>query len=471
MNHHRRYAAIVEPIGACLVGGGAFGQSFLAQARFIRRLSARIAVDLTAEAAGAALAAAGFAKDDIRLCTTPQEAKAAFDAGHAVAAGSLDSVIGLPFHILVEATGHPEAATVHALKAIEAKRHVLLVTKETDSVAGPMLARLAREAGVGVTPVDGDQPALLIDLVTWAETLGFDILCAGKSSEYDFVFDAASGLVSSNGREAHLPDLLEWWSPGGRALRDVSAGRAGVLSQAYPLKAVPDLCEMTLVANACGLGPDAPPFHAPVARVPEAAALLSPDPTHGVLSGRRRLDVFHHLRAPDEASFAGGVFVTIACQDSASWRVLAEKGHAVSADGASAMICLPRHLLGVEAATSVLDLAGLGHSTYPDDYAPRLDLVAVATRDLPAGARLDAVGHHHTIDGVTAEMRPMSPLAEDRTTPYYLVANRLLARPVGKGAAIRLSDLEIATDSPLLTLRRRQDAAFAVGGRHLEEHP
>lgn len=462
MNHHRRYRSISEPIGVCIVGGGAFGQSFLAQARFIRRIVARIAVDLTAEAAGEALASAGFARSDIRLCATPQEAKAAFGAGLAVAAGNLDDVIGLPFHILVEATGHPEAAAVHALKSIEAKRHVLLVTKETDSVAGPMLARLARESGVGVTPVDGDQPALLIDLVTWAETLGFNILCAGKSSEYDFVFDAASGAVSSNGREAQLPELGSWWTPGNRSLREVSAGRADVLSRRYPLRAVPDLCEMTLVANACGLGPDTPPFHAPVARVPELAALLSEDKRHGVLSGRRRLDVFHHLRAPDEASFAGGVFVTLACQDSASWKVLAEKGHVVSEDGATAMIYLPRHLLGVEAATSVLDLAGLGQSAYPDDYTPRMDLIAVATRDIPAGTRLDAVGHHHTIDGVTAEMRPMAPLAADLTTPYYLVANRVLARPVGKDSPIRLSDLAIATDSPLLTLRRRQDAAFAT---------
>lgn len=462
MNYHRRYMGLSEPVGACLVGGGAFGQSFLAQARFIRRLSARIAVDLTAEAAGEALAAAGFNRLDIRLCATSQEARVAFDAGHAVAAGSLDIVIGLPFQILVEATGHPEAAAVHALKAIDAKRHVLLVTKETDSVAGPMLARLARQAGVGVTPVDGDQPALLIDLVTWAETLGFDILCAGKSSEYDFVFDALTGSVTSNGHHALLPDIARWWSPAGRALREVSKGRASVLGSAFPLKAVPDLCEMTLVANACRLGPDVPPFHAPVARVPEVAALLSMGSHDGLLSGRRRLDVFHHLRAPDEASFAGGVFVTVACQDQASWKVLAEKGHVVSGDGAQAMIYLPRHLLGLEAATSVLDLAGLGQSAYPDDYAPRMDLVAVATRDLAAGARLDALGHHHTIEGVTAEMRPMTPLANDQTTPYYLVANRVLARPVASGNAIRLSDLEIAQDSALLTLRRRQDAAFGI---------
>jgi predicted homoserine dehydrogenase-like protein len=352
---------------------------------------------------------------------------------------------------------------VHALAAIDAKRHVLLVTKETDSVAGPMLAKLARTAGVGVTPVDGDQPSLLIDLVTWGQTLGFDILCAGKSSEYDFVFDRATGEVTSNGKRAPLADLEQHWHPGTRSLRDVSAARAEILHSAYPLKAVPDLCEMTLVANATGLGPDTPPFHAPVARIPEVAALLSMSREHGVLGGKQRLDVFHHLRAPDEASFAGGVFIVVECQDRASWQVLAEKGHAVSADGTTAMIYLPRHLLGLEAATSVLDMAGLGMSGYGDDYRPRMDLVAVATRDLAAGTKLDATGHHHTIDGVTAEMRPMSPLAADNTTPYYLVANRCLDRSIRAGDPIRMSDLRIEDKSTLRKLRIRQDETFATG--------
>jgi predicted homoserine dehydrogenase-like protein len=171
--------------------------------------------------------------------------------------------------------------------------------------------------------------------------------------------------------------------------------------------------------------------------------------------------VFHHLRAPDEASFAGGVFVTVACQDRTSWQLLAEKGHVVSADGATAMIYLPRHLLGLEAATSILDLVGLGLSGYGDDYAPRVDLVAVATQDLAEGAVLTAKGHHHTIQGVAAEMRPMRPLSADETTPYYLVANRTLAHAVRKGEAIRLSDLAIAPGAALLELRLRQDAAFA----------
>lgn len=461
MNYHTLYASITSPVSACLVGGGAFGQSFLAQARHIKKLSARIAVDLDLETAGKAFAAAGLSPADIRLCAKATEAKAAFDAGKLVAADRFETVIGLPFDILVEATGHPEAAAVHAARAIEEKRHVLLVTKETDSVAGPILARMARANGVDMTAVDGDQPSLLIGLVTWAETLGFEILCAGKSSEYDFIYDRGTGKVVSNGISADMPDLAAWWAPGARSIRDVAAGRAGVLGRRYPLKTVPDLCEMSLVANATGLGADVPPFHAPVARVPEVAALLSGNRTHGLLSGGRRLDVFHHLRAPDEASFAGGVFVVVRCQDATSWKVLEEKGHVVSADGSTAMLYLPRHLLGVEAATSIIELVGLKLSSYGADYRPRVDLAAVATRDLAAGTHLKAEGHHHTIAGVAGEMHPASPISADRITPYYLVANRKLARPVKAGAPIRLSDLEIEADSTLLTLRRRQDESFA----------
>lgn len=462
MNYHSRYRGLQRPIETCLVGSGAFGCSYLSQARHIPRLKARIAVDLTAESAAKALLAAGFDATDIRLCVSAVEAKSAFAAGHAVAASCLETVLDLPFDLLVEATGHPEAGARHALMAIETKRHVLLVTKETDSVAGPFLARLARENGVGITPVDGDQPSLLIDLVTWAETLGFDILAAGKSSEYDFIFDQSSGRVLSNGQAAQIPELVAHWAPAGRTLRALAAARAEVLGAHFPLHAVPDLCEMTLVANATGFGPDHPAFHAPVARVPEVAALLSDQPQNGLLHGKRRLDVFHHLRASDEASFAGGVFVTVRCHDQTSWQVLAEKGHAVSEDGYSAMIYLPRHLLGLEAATSILDLAGLGESAYGEDFAPRVDLAAIATRDLAAGEWLEARGHHHTIDGVTAHMLPASPLADDRITPYYLVANHRLARAVAQGAPIRLSDLEIEPDSTLLALRKRQDAAFAI---------
>ena len=61
MNFHDHYAGIRQPIETCLVGSGGFGRSYLAQARKIPLVNARIAVDVTAEAAGRAFAAAGGA--------------------------------------------------------------------------------------------------------------------------------------------------------------------------------------------------------------------------------------------------------------------------------------------------------------------------------------------------------------------------------------------------------------------------
>jgi predicted homoserine dehydrogenase-like protein len=128
MNFHAHYAGITEPVETCLVGSGSFGRSYLAQSRRTRLVSARIAVDMTADAAGRAFAAAGFAPSEIALCETTAEARAAWDSGRCVAAASLGIVLGLPFQLLVEATGSPEGATRHSLAAIDAGRHVALVS-------------------------------------------------------------------------------------------------------------------------------------------------------------------------------------------------------------------------------------------------------------------------------------------------------------------------------------------------------
>ena len=69
--------------------------------------------------------------------------------------------------------------------------HLAMINKEADIVIGPYLHQKAKVAGVHVTPAHGDQPSLLIALISWVETLCMKVIAAGKSSEYDFVFDPA----------------------------------------------------------------------------------------------------------------------------------------------------------------------------------------------------------------------------------------------------------------------------------------
>jgi len=124
------------------------------------------------------------------------------------------------------------------------------------------------------------------------------------------------------------------------------------------------------------------------------------------------------------------------------------------------MLSIPRHLLGLEAATSVLDAVVHGRSSGAQQPKPVLDLVARAAQPLKAGTRLEMGGHHHTIAGTVAELIPAAPLGDEAAVPFYLAANRLLARDVAAGEPIRLADIAIDAGSELLALRRIQDAHF-----------
>jgi predicted homoserine dehydrogenase-like protein len=464
MNHHTYFAAPagVAPVECCIVGTGGFGRSFLAQTKRVKRISTRIAVDLDAETAAKALRSVGIAAGEIAVCVTADEALAAWNAGKFVAASDIAVVLGLPCDVVIEATGHPEAGARHARLAIDAGKHVALVSKEVDSVIGPGLAYRAARHGRVVTPVDGDQPSLLIGLITWAEVLGLEIIAAGKSSEYDFVFDPDRGTLTSNGVTVSALDFGHWLDLGDLSCAEVAVGRAQAAA-ALPQRAVPDLCEMTVVANATGYDPDRPDLHAPIARIGEVADFFALREDGGLLKRAGSLDVFHCLRLPGEVSFAGGVFVVVRCTDVETWKMLEGKGHVVSRTGRTAMLYLPRHLLGLEAATSVLEAGLKGISSGAAEPRPLIDLVAHADADLPAGTVLTASGHHHSIAHVSGRMVPASPIGPETSVPFYLAANRKLTRAVRRGNLITCGDVEFDEGSELLALRREQDAVFLGG--------
>ncbi len=459
MNYHSYFGKDAKPVECCIVGTGGFGHSFIAQSLRTPLVSTRIAVDLSADTAATVMRSLDIDPQKIAICKTPAEAKTAWNNGLFIAADDIATVLDLPFSVVVEATGHPEAGARHSRLAIDAGKHVALVSKEVDSVIGPGLALRARANNVIVTPVDGDQPSLLMTLITWAEVLGLEIIAAGKASEYDFIFDPATSTLSSNGKHVSLPAFADWLDASNHDLQTIAKQRSQIAC-AFAQRAVPDLCEMTLVANATGFDVDRADLHAPIARITEVADFFSLQANAGLLSRPKVLDVFHCLRLPGEVSFAGGVFVIVRCDGKKTWDMLAEKGHVVSRNGDVAMIYNPRHLLGVEAATSILEVGLRGVSSGAVEPQPVIDLVAYADADIPAGTLLTASGHHHSIVDVSARMVPASALADDVPVPFYLAANRPLRNVVKAGQPILCGDVELDETSQLFTLRREQDKAF-----------
>jgi len=158
---------------------------------------------------------AGGAPGDVTICDSRLEALEALDRGQTALVPDAALIMDLPLDVVVEATGDPQVAAANATAAIDAGKHVAMVSKEADCVVGPALYEKARRAGLVHTPVDGDQPSLLVRLIAWARGLGLEVIAAGKSSEYDFVFDPAAETVTANQRTTGAAG----WRPGVRRSR------------------------------------------------------------------------------------------------------------------------------------------------------------------------------------------------------------------------------------------------------------
>ena len=446
-------------VKAVMAGAGEFGFTFVFQSLRSRNIDVPIIVNRTVSKGVDAFVNAGVRREDIVVCESPKAAGENFSRGRRVVASSIEVIKELPVDVLVEATGNPEVGAASALTALESGWHVVMVSKEVDSVVGPELTAIAREKALVYTPGDGDQPSLLIGLITWARTLGLNIVAAGKSSEYDFVYHSQEKTVSSNGITIPAEELVGAWELGDRPVQDLFEVRRRLFA-ALPQRAVPDLCEMGVVANATGMKPDHPAFHAPVARPVEVPDFICPREMGGLLKHPGTLDIVNCLRRPDEASMGGGVFVIVECQDATTWDVLAGKGHPISRNRSCAMLYHPAHLLGVETGTSVLSAAVLGQSTGSDGARPVCDLVGRAEHDLQAGMILDMGGHHHTIDGVSAELADAGPVEGANPIPFYLMANQRLRCNVAAGKLITADMVDMDTASTLYRVRRSQDRRF-----------
>ena len=237
------------------------------------------------------------------------------------------------------------------------------------------------------------------------------------------------------------------------------AARAKALA-ALPQRTVPDYCEMALVSNATGLVPDRPDFHTPLTRAIELPDLYIPKADGGLLEGEGRIDVFNCLRRPDEASFAGGVFIVVGWADARSGALFRGKGIPTTADGKYGLIYNPSHLLGVEAPISILAAARLGQSILDERYRPVVDLTARAQRDLPAGHKLEIVGTRHAVPDLEPVLTPAAAVQGDAPLPYYMAVGRTLTRPVPAGSFITADAVEAPEESVLWRLRAEQDAMF-----------
>lgn len=385
-----------------------------------------------------ALEETGFKDKKIVQCATRDELEAA-DADAIIVTQDNQLLLESNITALVECTGSTEISADLASKALKNSINVYMVSKETDSVCGTYLAQLAEEHQVVYTLVNGDQPRNLIDLFSAGKLLGLDIIAIGKSSEYDFVWNYENyDLTYTDGsnRVITLEEMKNAWRFQGRETLDA---RRELLSDWLSVISA-DLCEMNLVSNITGYKPANRFLNYPIVKTSELANVFIPWEDGGILKETGVIDVFFQLREYDEASFAGGEFIIIRCDNKQDWETLAGKGHVVSKNKDYACIYLPYHFMGLETPITILlgDVKGIGN--HPETRQVSV-MGGVAKSDLPAGTRFEVTGHHHHIDGLT----PQLLLVEDNQNiaPFYLLNNAVLLKDVKAGESITLDYVDL----------------------------
>jgi predicted homoserine dehydrogenase-like protein len=458
-----------DQVSAAVIGAGHYGTAIVTQQNYVNRLRVPIVADANPETAKTAFLKADIPAENIAYAADTAEARKLIAGGKYVYTDNAMLIMDIPeIDVLVEATGVPEAGARYSLAAIEKGKHVAAVSKEMDSCVGPVLRRIAIEKGVVYSPVDGDQPALLMQLAEWARMIGLTIISAGKARDAEFVLDEKKRSVSveADGITVHedvtvsIPEsylkYFEMIPNAGDAAREYIARRLEVLKD-MPLVGDFDLCELTMIANAVGLHPDVPETSRAPLRITELPIAYCSAKNGGVYKDEGVADIVTNLRRPDEGGMGGGVYMIVRCDNAYSNYILTTKGQIPNYDKSAVVIYRPYHLCGVETSSTLLCQGLLNIDTGARDYLPSFDFVKAAARDIKKGEKL---GNDHDTR-MKAFMVPSTKKAAGSAVPAHLITGNAAKVDIRKGETITYSMIEEPAASVLWDLRAKQEKMFA----------
>ena len=431
-------AAAGRPITVGVIGAGKFGAMFLAMA--VRRPGVHVAAiaDLSPERARANLERIGWEKER----AAARSLDAALASGGTFVTEDAALVNDPRIEVVVESTGNPAAGIRHALAAIAARQHVVMVNVEADVLAGPALAARAAKAGVVVSMAYGDQPALVCELVDTIRAMGLPVVAAGKGTKYLPRFHDST------------PETV--WGFYGLSAEDAAKG--GMNPQMFNsfLDGTKSGIEMAAIANATGLEPPEDGLLFPPCGVGDLPHLLRPVAEGGILPRKGVVEVISSLER-DSRPVAGdlrwGVYATFEGETDYIRRCFGEYGVRTDESGRYAALWRPYHLIGLELAVSVASVA-LRQEPTGCSLEWRGDVAATAKRDLKAGEVLDGEGGAM----VWGKCIPATRALRENTLPIGLAHGVRLLRDVPRGASLRQSDVALDETSEAVRLRREMES-------------
>jgi len=430
-----------RPVSVGLIGAGKFGTMFLAQARLTRGLHVAGVADLDVQRARNQLKRAGWSDGQYAAASLDD----AYKRRTTLVTDNAAALIADPrIEVIVEATGVPSAGIHHALRAIAHGKHIVMVNVEADAVAGPLLARKAKAAGVVYSLAWGDQPALICEHVDWARAAGFKVICAGKGTRYEPHYHQSNPDNVWDILDKYL-NIVDRTSINAKMFNSFVDGSKSAI-------------EMTAVCNATGLVPQSGGLQFPPASRFELADVCKPKVAGGTLEKegvtevtssvyRDGRDVPHHL--------ALGTYVVFEGETDYARRCFQEYAMLPDKSGRYAALYRPIHMIGLELGVSVASCALRSEPTgAPTGF--RSDVVTTAKRNLKAGEMLDGEGGFC----VWGKQTPAEVSLREQMLPLGLAHNVRLRRDIAEGSALTWADVSYDANDSAVKVRREMEAAF-----------
>ena len=435
-------AAQSRPVRIGQVGAGKFGTMHLSQCRLTTGMHLTGLADLLPDRARSRLKEVGWAVEQIDARSLGEAIK----TGRPFVTDNAMALIECPeIEVIIEATGDPATGIKLALAAIDAGKHVVMVNVEADSLAGPLIAKRAREKGVVYSLAWGDQPALVCEHVDWARSCGFEVIAAGKGTRYhptyhqstpESVWEILDTYLKIHDRSHINPKMFNSF---------VDGTKSGI--------------EMTAICNATGLVPQTDGLSFPPASRFELAEVCKPRSDGGVLERKGVTEVTSSLYRDGKDvphNLVMGTYVVISSDSVYTQKCFAEYSMLPDKSGKYAALYRPTHMIGLELGLSVAS-AALRKEPTGSPFCFNSDVVATAKRALRKGEMLDGEGGFT----VWGKQTPARMSLAEGYLPLGLAHNVKLKNDIREGQRIKWSDVAFDATDAAVRFRKEMEAVFA----------
>ncbi|MDY7076055.1 MAG: 3-hydroxyacyl-CoA dehydrogenase NAD-binding domain-containing protein [Chloroflexota bacterium] len=322
---------------------------------------------------------------------------------------------------LIEATGEIEFGAHVTLKAIRHGKHMILMNAELDATIGPILKVYADQADVVITNADGDQPGVVMNLLRFVKTIGYNPVLAGNIKGLQDHYRTPETQAAFAARHKQKPRLITSFADGTKISM-----------------------EMAVVANATGFRVGQRGMYGPrCTHVTEALDLF---PMDQLLNGG--LVDFVLGAEPGPGVFVLGYNDNPIKQQYAKYFKMGE--------GPLYVFYTPYHLPHLEVPLTVARAVLFQDAAVTPLAGPVCDVITAAKRDLKAGEELDGIG------GFTCYgMIENSDVCQvENLLPMGLSQGCRLKRDVPRDHAITYADVELPEGRLCDELRAEQNAHF-----------